>query len=65
MINVILAAALPNLPFVCARLELKHFVPKETIFVTIKDIWICHINVESQRDRDGCNLEKQNTINVL
>lgn len=44
-----------NLPFVCVRRELKHFVSKEIFLFTSIDIRICHINVESQRDMNGCN----------
>ena len=45
-----------NLPFLCARRELNHFVSKEIFSFTSMDNRLCHINVESQRDMDGCNL---------
>lgn len=48
-----------NLPFLCARRELNHFVSEEIFSFTSIDFRLCHINVESQRDTDGCNLWKK------
>ena len=45
-----------NLPFLCARHELNHFVSKEIFLFASIDIRVCLINVEGQRDTDGCNL---------